>query len=197
MLLEIVKSPSIEKSPKIHEIKVSENDLHWEELKKGGLSREFHICDLDFSDLRHESDEDMASPTISGLSGPPPPPPSMFPPVGIPPPLPGSLPPMTKNNVPHPPRSLSLDLSQDCDNGTIKKNKKTVKLFWREIQENPVPLAIRSKVGGFIWDELPDVALDTAMLEHLFESRTNDLIIKVRYIITLTVPFLTLPISVS
>lgn len=180
-----MKSPSIEKSPKVHEIKVSENDLHWEELKKGGLNREFHLCDLDFSDLRHDSDDDMTSPTISGLSGPPPPPPSMFPPVGIPPPLPSSLPPMTKNNVPHPPRSLSLDLSQDCDTGTIKKNKKTVKLFWREIQENPVPLTIRSKVGGFIWDELPEVALDTAMLEHLFESRTNDLIIKVIYIIAM------------
>ncbi|CAH2034947.1 unnamed protein product, partial [Iphiclides podalirius] len=175
---EIVKSPSIEKSPKVHEIKASENDLHWEELRKGGLNREFHLCDLDFSDLVQDSDDDMTSPTMSGISGPPPPPPNMFPPVGLPPPLPGSLPPLTKNNVPHPPRSLSLDLSQDCDNGPIKKNKKTVKLFWREIQENPVPITIRSKVGGFIWDELPQITLDTAMLEHLFESRTNDLIIK-------------------
>ncbi|CAK1588513.1 unnamed protein product [Parnassius mnemosyne] len=175
---EIVKSPSIEKSPKVHEIKVSENDLHWEELRKGGLNREFHLCDLDFSDLRHDSDDDMTSPSICSINGPPPPPPNMFPPVGIPPPLPGSLPPMNKHTVPHPPRSLSLDLSQECDNSTIKKNKKTVKLFWREIQENPVPVAIRSKVGGFIWDELPEINLDTAMLEHLFESRTNDLIIK-------------------
>ncbi|CAG5039322.1 unnamed protein product [Parnassius apollo] len=175
---EIVKSPSIEKSPKIHEIKVSENDLHWEELKKGGLNREFHLCDLDFSDLRQDSDDDMISPSICSMNGPPPPPPNMFPSLGIPPPLPGSLPPMNKHTIPHPPRSLSLDLSQECDNSTIKKNKKTVKLFWREIQENPVPVTIRSKVGGFIWDELPEINLDTAMLEHLFESRTNDLIIK-------------------
>ncbi|KAJ8736909.1 hypothetical protein PYW07_000180 [Mythimna separata] len=177
---EIIKSPTIEKSPKVHEIKVSENDLHWEELKKGCLHREFHLCDLDFSDLRDDSDDDMASPAVNAASGPPPPPPpTMFPTMGVPPPLPGCLPMMNKNNVPSPPKPApSLEMSNDSDSSTIKKNKKTVKLFWREIQENPTPVAIRPKVGGFIWDDLPDVSVDTAMLEHLFESRTNDLIIK-------------------
>ncbi|CAH0703264.1 unnamed protein product [Spodoptera exigua] len=176
---EIIKSPTIEKSPKVHEIKVSENDLHWEELRKGCLHREFHLCDLDFSDLREDSDDEMSSPAVNAASGPPPPPPTMFPPMGVPPPLPGCFPSLTKNNVPAPPKpALSSEMSNDSDSSTIKKNKKTVKLFWREIQENPTPVAIRPKVGGFIWDDLPEVSVDTAMLEHLFESRTNDLIIK-------------------
>ncbi|KOB67116.1 FH1/FH2 domain-containing protein [Operophtera brumata] len=176
---EVIKSPTIEKSPKIHEIKVSENDLHWEELKKGCLDREFHLCDLDFSDLRQDSDEDMLCPAVSTANGPPPPPPGLFPSFNAPPPLPSCFPPFPKMNVPAPPKhTLSLDLSNDSDSSTIKKNKKTVKLFWKEIQENPAPPPVRSKVGGFIWDDLPDVKLDTAMLEHLFESRTNDLIIK-------------------
>ncbi|XP_021189646.3 uncharacterized protein Fhos isoform X1 [Helicoverpa armigera] len=177
---EIIKSPTIEKSPKVHEIKVSENDLHWEELRKGCLHREFHLCDLDFSDLREDSDDEMSSPAITAASGPPPPPPTMFPPMGIPPPLPGCFPMLSKNNIPNPPKpALSSEMSNDSDSSTIKKNKKTVKLFWKEIQENPTPVAIRPKVGGFIWDDLPNVTVDTNMLEHLFESRTNDLIIKV------------------
>ncbi|XP_041986351.1 uncharacterized protein LOC121738398 isoform X3 [Aricia agestis] len=174
---EIVKSPSVEKSPKVHEIKVSENDLHWEELRKGCINREFHLCDLDFSDLKQDSDDDMVSPAVSAANGPPPPPPSMLlPPVGVPPPLPTSFPSLPRNNSNT--HSLSSDVSSDMGSSTIKKNKKTVKLFWREIQENPAPPTVRSKVGGFIWDDLPDINIDTAMLEHLFESRSNDLVIK-------------------
>ncbi|XP_045509567.1 uncharacterized protein LOC123705047 isoform X2 [Colias croceus] len=174
---EIIKSPTIEKSPKLHEIKVSENDLHWEELKKGCLNREFHLCDLDFSDLRQDSDDDMMSPAVNAANGPPPPPPSMLPSVGVPPPLPGYFPTLTKTKKFHN-QSLPAELLSDSDTSTIRKNKKTVKLFWREIQETPFPTTVREKVGGFIWDDLPEVNLDTAMLEHLFESRTNDLIIK-------------------
>lgn len=167
-------------SPKVHEIKVSENDLHWEELKKGCLNREFHLCDLDFSDLRDDEDDDMGPPSVNAAGIPPPPPPGIFPTLGNPPPLPSCCPPVPKNNVPVPPPkpSLSLNLSNDSDSSTIKKNKKTVKLFWREIVDNPVPVTIRSKVGGLIWDDLPQVNLDTKILEHLFESKTNDLIIK-------------------
>ncbi|XP_059055137.1 uncharacterized protein LOC131849156 [Achroia grisella] len=175
---EVIKSPSIEKSPKVHEIKVSENDLHWEELKKGCMNRAFHLCDLDFSDLRHDSDDDMGSPAVNISNGPPPPPPNMFlPPVGVPPPLPFTM--LSKNiPVPPPKPNLSSELSNDSDSSTIKKSKKTVKLFWREIQENPAPVPLRPKLGGFIWDDLPEINLDTAILEHLFESRTNDLILK-------------------
>lgn len=176
---EVIKSPSVEKSPKVHEIKISENELHWEELRQRCLKREYHLCDLDFSDLRQDSDDETLSQSVNASTGPPPPPPGMFlPAVCNPPPLPG-LPSVQRNSVPPPP-VYATELSNDSDSSTIKKNKKTVKLFWREIQENPTPVPIRSKVGGFIWDDLPEVPLDTKTLEHLFESRTNDLIIKVR-----------------
>ncbi|XP_061382001.1 FH1/FH2 domain-containing protein 3 isoform X3 [Danaus plexippus] len=171
---EIIKSPTIEKSPKVHEIKVSENDLHWEELKKGCLNREFHLCDLDFSDLRHDSDDEMECHQLQRVcasNGPPPPPPSMLPPMNLPPPPPTNFPTLPKNTS-NPPTET------DSANSTLKKNKKTVKLFWREIQEVPVPAPVKTKIGGSIWDDLPQVALDTNMLEHLFESRSNDLIIK-------------------
>lgn len=179
-ITEVIKSPTIEISAKVHEIKVSENDLHWEELRKGCLNREFHLCDLDFSDLRQDEDDEVGSPSINSAGIPPPPPPGIFPTLGNPPPLPSCFPPPLKNNVPIPPPkpSPSSELSNDSDSSTIKKNKKTVKLFWREIVDNPVPLTIRSKVGGLIWDDLPQVNLDTKVLEHLFESKTKDLIIK-------------------
>ncbi|XP_023937792.1 FH1/FH2 domain-containing protein 3 [Bicyclus anynana] len=172
---EIIKSPAIEKSSKIHDMKVSENDLHWEELRKGCLNREFHLCDLDFSDLRYDSDDDAVFPAINATNGPPPPPPSMLPPLGIPPPLPTCFLSLPKN---FPNSSIPSEHSSESANSTLKKNKKTVKLFWKEIQENPIPTPIKSKIGGSIWDDLPEVSLDTASLEHLFESRTNDLIIK-------------------
>nr|XP_026500449.1 FH1/FH2 domain-containing protein 3 [Vanessa tameamea] len=177
---EMIKSPAIEKSTKLHEIKVSENDLHWEELRKGCINREFHSCDLDFSDLRYDSDEEMESPTSNAIPPPPPnllppPPPNMLPPLGLPPPPPNNFFSLPKNL---PSMTSQSDILNDSNSSTLKKNKKTVKLFWREIQENPVPPPARPKIGGFIWDDLPEVSLDTAMLEHLFESRTNDLIIK-------------------
>ncbi|XP_045784883.1 uncharacterized protein LOC123880684 isoform X3 [Maniola jurtina] len=172
---EIIKSPAIEISPKIHDIKVSENDLHWEELRKGCLNREFHLCDLDFSDLKYDSDDDAVFPAINASNGPPPPPPGMLPPLGIPPPLPTCFLSLPKNL---PSSSISSELSCESANSTLKKSKKTVKLFWKEIHENPLPTPVKAKVGGSIWDDLPEVNLDTASLEHLFESRTNDLIIK-------------------
>ncbi|CAG9137770.1 unnamed protein product [Plutella xylostella] len=172
---EVIKSPTIDLTPKVQEIKISENDLHWEELKNGCLNREYFLCDLDFSELRHDSDDELPIP-----GAPPPPPPLMAPQFGCPPPPPVPLPSFNRNAAPAPPPIAPppSELSNDSDSSTIKKNKKTVKLFWREIQENPVPATMRPKVGGFIWDDLPDINLDTKMLEHLFESRTNDLIIK-------------------
>ncbi|VVC94268.1 unnamed protein product [Leptidea sinapis] len=173
---EIIKSSTIEKSSKLHEIKVSENDLHWEELRKTCLNREFQLCDLDFSDLLQDSDDDVMSSSVNTANGPPPPPPFMLPSVG-PPPLPGYFFPAPPANGSQNQSNLA-EASMETDTSTIKKNKKTVKLFWREIQDNPIPPTVRPRVGGFIWDDLPQVNIDSAMLEHLFESRTNDLIIK-------------------
>lgn len=121
----------------------------------------------------------------SSLGGAPPPPPAMpflgmsKPGMPPPPPAPGPPPHYFRSIPPAPPPQTShSEHSNNTDSSTIKKNKKTVKLFWKEIQEFPASDSLRSKVGGFIWDDLPEVHLDTTTLEHLFESRTNDLIIK-------------------
>lgn len=61
----------------------------------------------------------------------------------------------------------------------IKKNKKTVKLFWKEVRDDPISQA--KLKSGYIWDELTAVTVDTQKLEHLFESRAKDLISKVGF----------------
>jgi hypothetical protein len=60
----------------------------------------------------------------------------------------------------------------------VKKTKKTVKLFWKEVRDDPIILA-KLQQTGMIWDELKPVSVDTQKLEHLFESRAKDLITKV------------------
>jgi hypothetical protein len=53
-----------------------------------------------------------------------------------------------------------------------------VKLFWKEVRDDPIILA-KLQQSGMIWDELNPVSVDTQKLEHLFESRAKDLINKV------------------
>uniref|UniRef100_A0A668RZ58 Formin homology 2 domain containing 1 n=1 Tax=Oreochromis aureus TaxID=47969 RepID=A0A668RZ58_OREAU len=94
----------------------------------------------------------------SGLRGrlaPPPPPPP--PPGGLAPP-----PPPPPPGVPPPP----LEASQ--------KKKKTVKLFWKELKQADGPKKCRFG-RGTVWASLDKVAVDTARLEHLFESKGKEL----------------------
>lgn len=65
---------------------------------------------------------------------------------------------------------------------TIRKNKKTVKLFWKEIKEDPVLLA-RIKKANTIWDELQPEEIDSAKLEELFENKAKDLMKQVGFIL--------------
>ncbi|XP_055088504.1 FH1/FH2 domain-containing protein 1 isoform X3 [Periophthalmus magnuspinnatus] len=91
------------------------------------------------------------------LSGAPPPPP-------LPPPLWGAAP----LAPPHP--SLSSVLGD-----VPKKKKKTVKLFWRELkQADGGPQKCRFG-RGTVWASLDKVTVDTAKLEHLFESKAKEL----------------------
>ncbi|KAG9341981.1 hypothetical protein JZ751_018298 [Albula glossodonta] len=91
-----------------------------------------------------------------GCPPPPPPPPGGGPPP--PPPPPGM----------HPPRS-----SQSPDTAFSKK-KKTVKLFWKELKQPDSPR--KCKFGrGTVWASLDKVNVDTAKLEHLFESKAKEL----------------------
>ncbi|XP_046444572.1 uncharacterized protein LOC124194434 isoform X4 [Daphnia pulex] len=162
------------------ESKKSENELHWESLLET-LDRPLQICDLDFTDLHLEEDSDPLNPSVRvNAFGPPPPPP---PPNlnGVPPPpMPGLMPPPpppSKSALP-PPVFFGVQLhhngTEPTSSNTLMKQKKTVKLFWREIREDQLSLI----KGPTLWDELHPVAVDTKNLEHLFESRSKDLITK-------------------
>nr|XP_049461442.1 serine-rich adhesin for platelets isoform X6 [Anopheles coluzzii] len=176
---DISRSPSVDNDIKKlanGEPKKSENELHWEEIVKN-MTRKLSLCDLDFTDLTSDDDKDLLAPRGFGGAVPPPPPPSGMLMNGMPPPpsmmrppptnlvpLSGSM--MNGNGLPQP---NSLDGS-----AAIKKNKKTVKLFWKEVRDDMIPAVIQRT----IWDELPEAIVDTQKLEHLFESRAKDLMTK-------------------
>uniref|UniRef100_A0A670YDI4 Formin homology 2 domain containing 1 n=1 Tax=Pseudonaja textilis TaxID=8673 RepID=A0A670YDI4_PSETE len=141
-------------------------------------SQALKIQDLDFSDLCEEEDldvheakvaktslphvalgageEDPAPPLIPGCAPPPPAPP---PPPGIP--------------GPPPPPPLSSPLLGGEASSPAKK-KKTVKLFWKELKDVDGP-ARESRFGqATLWASLEKVTVDSARLEHLFESRAKE-----------------------
>ncbi|XP_067646528.1 FH1/FH2 domain-containing protein 3 isoform X9 [Eurosta solidaginis] len=189
---EMSRSSSLDQDIKKVEPKKSENELHWEELVRN-MIRPLNLCDLDFTDLNSEDEKDVLAPRglSAGIPPPPPPfgggiPPPMMPPAHIvcPPPM-NSLasiapPPMfsysgygSMTNSAN--SSMNGSMNGDVSNtNTIKKNKKTVKLFWKEVREDMIPIV----VGKTIWDELPQSNVDTQKLEHLFESRAKDLMSK-------------------
>lgn len=68
----------------------------------------------------------------------------------------------------------------DGDQKLLNKNKKTVKLFWREVKEDKSLLSRLTKKKT-IWDEIKPVAIDTQKLEHLFENRPKELPNKVSW----------------
>ena len=169
------------------EPKKSENELHWESLLET-LDRPLQICDLDFTDLKQEEDSDPLNPVRSNAFGPPPPPPPPQSNGLPPPPMPGLMPPppppVSKYALP-PPTFFGVQLHHKgadtnpapaVNTNANVKSKKTVKLFWREIREDQLTLI----KGPTLWDELKPVSVDTQKLEHLFESRSKDLIAKVR-----------------
>uniref|UniRef100_A0A0L8HT29 GBD/FH3 domain-containing protein n=1 Tax=Octopus bimaculoides TaxID=37653 RepID=A0A0L8HT29_OCTBM len=176
------------------EVKKSEGDLEWEKISKR-LSRPLKIKNMDFTDLHPDDDTDIFAtpmpgfgavppppPPPGGLPPPPPPPPGGPPPPPPPPgghgpppppPIPGAPPPpppFGRPGIPMPPSAL---LAPSPPPPSIKKNKKTLKLHWRPLQGNVPPHPVTK--GETIWNKLAPVKIDTQKLEHLFESRTNDL----------------------
>ncbi|KAL7978784.1 hypothetical protein Chor_013273 [Crotalus horridus] len=144
----------------------------------GPRSLPLKIQDLDFSDLCEEEDfdvqeakvaetalphmalgagEGLAPPLIPGCAPPPPAPP---PPAGIP--------------GPPPPPPFSSPSPGGKASSPAKK-KKTVKLFWRELKDIDGP-ARESRFGqATLWASLEKVKVDSAKLEHLFESRAKEI----------------------
>ncbi|XP_027261608.1 FH1/FH2 domain-containing protein 1 isoform X1 [Cricetulus griseus] len=151
------------------------------------------IGDLDFSDLGEDEDQDtlnMASvesektfpllphppSSLSGGSPPPPPPP---PPIlgSCPPPPPPPPPPILGSCPPPPPLAAPFSRSA-LDGPTLPTKRKTVKLFWRELKLAGGPGFSGNRFGPCptLWASLEPVSVDTARLEHLFESRAKDVL---------------------
>lgn len=172
---EISRSPSVDQDlKKAAEPKKSENELHWEELVQN-MDRPLILCDLDFTDLQLEDDKDNLAPRGLGGSVPPPPPPIRSGGLVAPPPMMNLPPPPANLPPPQLMNHMNGSLNDGDLNGTIKKNKKTVKLFWKEVREDMIPHGN----GKTIWDDLPPATIDCKILEHLFESRAKDLMAKV------------------
>lgn len=174
---DILKSPTGDNIPKMAELKKSENELRWEELMSN-LNRPLNLCDMDFTDLGTDDEADVLTPAAVTNGIPPPPPPLMRENGVAPPP-----PPLANRIVPPPvpsPPVFGVNLQRYKQTETkipIKKNKKTVKLFWKEVRDDPIS-SVKLK-SSLIWDELNPVSVDTQKLEHLFESRAKDLLTKV------------------
>ncbi len=181
------KPKELQEPPKPPEPVKTESDLQWEQLEKT-LKRTLKVREIDFTDLTDADDVnflDMArpnkpQPSFSGRGGIPPPPPigGMIPP---PPPLPGMPPPPPPlGGIPPPPPigGTSAPTGPPCP---WKKNKKTIRIHWREVKEEyKLP---SGRMMDTMWArldrEMGRIKVDTDKLEHLFESRTTELKTKV------------------
>ncbi|XP_062966359.1 FH1/FH2 domain-containing protein 1 isoform X2 [Cynocephalus volans] len=137
------------------------------------------IGDLDFSDLGEDEDQDVLNmESVEAGKRVPPPPPSL--PLlsgGLPPPPPPPLPPIKGPFPPPPPLAAPLPSSAP-DAPALPTKRKTVKLFWRELKLVGGHGSPGSRFGPCptLWASLEPVSVDTAQLEHLFESRAKDVL---------------------
>ncbi|XP_032469567.1 FH1/FH2 domain-containing protein 1 isoform X4 [Phocoena sinus] len=133
------------------------------------------IGDLDFSDLGEDEDQDVLNTeSVEAGKGVPPPPPPL---PGGPPPPPPPPPPPIKSSFPPPAPAAALPPSAP-DGLALPTKRKTVKLFWRELKLAGVHGGSGSHFGPCptLWASLEPVSVDTAQLEHLFESRAKDVL---------------------
>ncbi|XP_057390671.1 FH1/FH2 domain-containing protein 1 isoform X4 [Balaenoptera acutorostrata] len=133
------------------------------------------IGDLDFSDLGEDEDQDVLNTeSVEAGKGVPPLPPPL---PGGPPPPPPPPPPPIKSPFPPPPPAAALPPSAP-DGLALPTKRKTVKLFWRELKLAGVHGGSGSRFGPCptLWASLEPVSVDTARLEHLFESRAKDVL---------------------
>ena len=141
-----------------------EGELQWKQIQDQS-TRPLIICDLDFTDLKYEEEEQQETQKSGGIPVPPPLPPPA-PPAAPPPP--GAIP-----NAPLPPPALPM-VPKDKQLNPItnfRKTKKTIKLFWRELRQRPDTIPT-------VWDELHPISVDHKVLEYLFESRAKESFIK-------------------
>uniref|UniRef100_A0A669QT56 Formin homology 2 domain containing 1 n=1 Tax=Phasianus colchicus TaxID=9054 RepID=A0A669QT56_PHACC len=98
---------------------------------------------------------------------PPPPPPPMAP--GCPPPPP---PPPMVPGCPPPP---GFSGPSATDGPSQAKKKRTVKLFWKELKQLDGTVGSGRFGQATLWASLQNVEVNTAKLEHLFESRAKEM----------------------
>lgn len=139
------------------------------------------IGDLDFSDLGEDEDQDMLNmesvEVEKGIPPPPPPPPLLY--GSLPPPPPPPPPPLKSPFPPAPPPPPAAPLPHSAPDGpALPTKRKTVKLFWRELKLAGVRGGSGNRFGPSptLWASLEPVSVDTARLEHLFESRAKDVL---------------------
>ncbi|XP_010016484.1 PREDICTED: FH1/FH2 domain-containing protein 1-like [Nestor notabilis] len=153
-------------------------ELTWERLEASPA--QLKIKDLDFTDLGEEEDFDILDtgpmtnvsflpPSIEAtkagaLMAPPPPPavPGCPPPPPPPPAVPGYPP------LPGLPGPSVMDGPSDA------KKKRTVKLFWKELKQLDGTVGTGRFGQATLWASLQSVEVNTAKLEHLFESRSKE-----------------------
>uniref|UniRef100_A0A672JYN3 FH1/FH2 domain-containing protein 3-like n=1 Tax=Sinocyclocheilus grahami TaxID=75366 RepID=A0A672JYN3_SINGR len=171
-----------------------ESDCIWDQLMAN--PRDLRIGDIDFTDLGDEDDQDVLDSGSLYSSGdlqapPPPPPPCPFnlpapPPMfGCPPP-----PPMFSIRSPPPPPCFSSQAppppcfssqappppQQQTEQAPLfQKRKKTIRLFWSEVRPADWIYRNHKRSQESLWSRLEPVKLDTAKLEHLFESKSKEM----------------------
>uniref|UniRef100_A0A8C4NLE8 Formin homology 2 domain containing 3a n=1 Tax=Dicentrarchus labrax TaxID=13489 RepID=A0A8C4NLE8_DICLA len=157
-----------------------ESDTIWDQLLAS--PRELRIGDINFTDLTEDDDKNILDAVLMGgcsdLPPPPPPPPCLprFPP---PPPMLGSCPPpppLIGMMRPPPPPCLSapMPVPPPPEPPLFNKKKKTIRLFWSEVSQDSQYSSYK-RSGDSLWSKLEPVKLDTAKLEHLFESKSKEI----------------------
>ncbi|XP_061615699.1 FH1/FH2 domain-containing protein 3 isoform X5 [Phyllopteryx taeniolatus] len=162
-----------------------ESDTIWDQLLAS--PRELRIGDINFTDLTEDDDVDILDAVLIGscsdLPPPPPPPlpPSFFPSFPPPPPAIATCPPpppLSGMMLPPPPPPPSLGslmpVAPPPEPLLFNKKKKTIRLFWNEVRPE-LPCRDYKRNGDSVWSKLDSVKLDTAKLEHLFESKSKEM----------------------
>ncbi|XP_030268162.1 FH1/FH2 domain-containing protein 3 isoform X5 [Sparus aurata] len=159
-----------------------ESDTIWDQLLAS--PRELRIGDINFTDLTEADDKDILDAVLMGgcsdLPPPPPPPPFIhrFPP---PPPMLGSCPPpppLIGIMRPPPPPSFCappIPGPPPPEPPLFNKKKKTIRLFWNEVRPTDSQYSDYKRSGDSFWSKLEPVKLDTAKLEHLFETKSKEI----------------------
>uniref|UniRef100_A0A087YBJ0 FH1/FH2 domain-containing protein 3-like n=1 Tax=Poecilia formosa TaxID=48698 RepID=A0A087YBJ0_POEFO len=158
-----------------------ESDTIWDQLLAS--PRELRIRDISFTDLTDDDDKDILDAVLMGGCGdlpPPPPPPPFIPRLPPPPPILGCCPPpppLIGVLRPPPPPSFSgpATAPPPSEPPLFNKKKKTIRLFWSEVRPTDCQYQDHKWSGDSFWSKVEPVKLDTAKLEHLFETKSKEI----------------------